>query len=169
MPQSPCTQPSYLIRIEWYYNMSQSTVWPTVTVRLKATPTEKKDKRWLSQVSLVSAPFQLSKVTQPKTFSLLLPVRVGQTGWMETQTRTMSHNHAVDFTVGMCIPVPTKESCSTHTDTQKHRPQRHRGPLLVFTGSTKKNRGGLSVLLKYWNYSIPNSWRGVFTKTDPSD
>lgn len=142
---------------------------------LKETPTWKKNKSLTQPGFIRICPVSVEHGNLAKTFSLLLSVKVEQTGWMETQTRTMSHTHAVDFTVGMCIPAPTKESFSTHTDTLKHRPQRHRGPLLVFTDlrrkkiEEEKNRGVLSVLLKYWNYSTPNSWTGVFAKTDPSN
>lgn len=36
---------------------------------------------------------------------------------METQHKTMSHSHAVDFTGRLCIPGPTKESCTQHPHT----------------------------------------------------
>lgn len=46
-------------------------------------------------------------------------VGIRQTGWMETQQRTMSHNHAVDFTARLCIPGRQRNPVhsSTHTDT----------------------------------------------------
>lgn len=41
-------------------------------------------------------------------------VIIQQTGWIETSHRTMSHNHAADFTARLCIPGLTKESCTQH-------------------------------------------------------
>lgn len=91
---------------------------------------------------------------------------IWQTGWMETGPRTMSHNHAVDFTARLCIPGPTKESCTQHPHgyTEHCLREPGGGPLLLFTCL---KRTWVKMLLKNWNYKSTKCLRWWFTNKEP--
>lgn len=113
-----CASSYDLLLMMWLLQSNTRVKWMPDSARLHVTSLSALFwwNRWWQHVITIC----LLGLPGQKRVDFFLSFRMRQTGWMETQHITMSHNHAADFTARLCIPGPTKESCtqqSTHIDT----------------------------------------------------